>query len=52
MDVSGLQHPFFGISREKFGYEFIKDVDNFEFEGVFLCRPLKLKTSLSHIMAM
>lgn len=25
---------------------------DFEFEGVFLCRPLKLKTSLSHIMAM
>ena len=31
MDVSGLQHPFFGISREKFGYEFIEDVDNLEF---------------------
>ena len=52
MDVSGLQHPFFGISREKFGYEFIEDVGNFEFEGVFLCQQLKLKISLSHIMAM
>ena len=51
MDVSGLQHPFFGISREKFGYEFIEDVDNFELEGV-LCQQSKLKTSLSHIMAM
>ena len=30
----------------------VEDVDNFEFEGVFLCRPLKLKTSHSHIMAM
>ena len=52
MDVSGLQHPFFGISGEKFSYEFIEDVDNFEFEGVFLCQQLKLKISLSHIMAM
>ena len=52
MDVIGLQHPFFGISREKFGYEFIEDVDNFEFEGVFLCQQLKLKTSLSLIMDM
>ena len=31
MDVSGLQHLFLGISREKFGYEFIEDVDNLEF---------------------
>ena len=30
----------------------VEDVDNFEFEGVFLCQRLKLKTSLSHIMAM
>ena len=25
---------------------------DFEFEGVFLCQQLKLKISLSHIMAM
>ena len=25
---------------------------DFEFEGVFLCQQLKLKTLLSHIMAM
>ena len=30
----------------------IIELDKFEFEGVFLCQQLKLKTSLSHIMAM
>ena len=29
-----------------------KEIIDFEFKGVFLCQQLKLKTSLSHIMAM